>query len=120
MSIVYSISINGVRVSAEGGLSDVVKEVEYTLTGTDSGCSFALPNRVKMEAANPDSFIPFASLTEAQIVSWIEARPDLLDSSKAHIAYVVAKEVERAALEQKPLPWVPAPEPTPVAPPVAE
>ena len=120
MSIVYSISINGVRVSAEGGLSDVVKEVEYTLTGTDSGCSFALPNRVKMEAANPDSFIPFASLTEAQIVSWIEAQPDLLDSSKAHIAYVVAKEVERAALEQKPLPWVPAPEPAPVARPTAE
>jgi hypothetical protein len=120
MSIVYTITINGVRVTTEGDLSDVVKEIDYTLKGTDSGCSFELPIRLKMGAADPASFTPFSGLTEAQLVSWIEAQPDLLDSSKAHIAYVVAKEVERSASESKPLPWVPVPEPAPVAPPTAE
>jgi hypothetical protein len=43
--------------------------------------------------------------------------PTTLDGVKAHIAYVVAKEAERLAMEQKPLPWVPAPDPVASVPP---
>lgn len=118
MAISYSVKINGIRVVNSGSLSDVVRDVDYTLTGVDGAASFALPNTIRLETPEADSFIPFESLTEAQVVEWVEAKD--LSSAKAHIAFVVAKEVEKLASESKPLPWAPAPEaPAPVAPPTA-
>ena len=121
MAIVYSYKINAARVVAQDGLTDVVKEIEVTVTGTDGAAKFDLPVVVKLGAADPESFTAFSSLTEEQLVSWVE-NDTSLDGTKAHIAFVVAKEVEKLALEKKPLPWAPAPEPAPVAPvpPVAE
>jgi hypothetical protein len=117
MAIVYSYKINGVRVVAEGGLADVVKEVEVAVVGTDGAAKFELPVTVKLSPADPGEFTAFGALSEAQIVSWIESDPSL-DSTKAHIAYVVEKEVAKLAMESKPLPWAPAPDPVaPVSPP---
>jgi hypothetical protein len=114
MAISYSYKINAARVAAQDGLADVVKEVEVTVTGTDGAAKFDLPVVVKLGAADPGSFTEFSSLTEAQIIGWVENDPSL-DGTKAHIAFVVAKEVEKLASELKPLPWAPAPE-APVAP----
>ena len=108
MAIVYSYKINAARVAAQDGLTDVVKEVEVTVTGTDGEAKFDLPVVVKLGDADPTSFTEFASLTEEQLVSWVENDPSL-DGTKAHIAFVVAKEAEKLAMEQKPLPWAPAP-----------
>lgn len=110
MAIVYTYKINDARVVNEGALSDVVKEVEVTVTGTDGAAKFELPVTVKLAETDPNSFTPFADLTEAQIASWVDALP-ALDSTKAHIAYVVDKELEKLAMESKPLPWALAPEP---------
>lgn len=115
MSIVYSYKINAARVGAQDGLIDVVKEVEVTVTGTDGAAKFELPVVVKLGDADPASFTAFSALTEEQLVSWVE-NDTSLDGTKAHIAFVVAKEVEKLAMEKKPLPWQPAPEPAPVAP----
>jgi len=131
MAIVYSYKVNGVRVIAEGDLADVIKEVEITVTGTDGAAKFDLPTTVKLGAADPGSFTAFGDLTEEQIVAWLDTPPisdalpgvpTPLEGVKAHIAYVVAKEVEKLVMEQKPLPWAPAPgTPAPVdpVPPVA-
>lgn len=108
MALVYSYKINAARVVAQDGLTDVVKEVEVTVTGTDGAAKFDLPVTVKLADADPTSFTEFASLTEEQLVSWVENDPSL-DGTKAHIAFVVAKEVEKLASESKPLPWAPAP-----------
>lgn len=115
MALVYSYKINSARVVAQDGLADVVKEVEVIVTGTVDAARFDLPAVVKLGAADPSNFTAFSSLTESQLVSWIENDPSL-EGTKAHIAFVVAKEAEKLALEQKPLPWQPAPEPAPVAP----
>jgi hypothetical protein len=125
MAIVYSYKINAARVVAQDGLADVVKEVEVTVTGTDGAAKFDLPTTVKLGAADPGSFTAFGDLTEEQILAWLDAPPipgvpTTLEGIKAHIAFVVAKEVEKLAMEQKPLPWAPAPDPAaPVAPPTA-
>lgn len=111
MPIVYSTTINGVRVKTESGMTDVVKEVDISLTGVDGTCEFTLPVTVKMPAADPESFTAFDDLTEAQIVSWVEAQDDVLQPRKAHIAIVLEREVEKAAAQSKPLPWEPAPVP---------
>lgn len=112
MTIAYSYKINAARVAAEDGLTDVIKEIEVTVTGTDGAAKFELPVVVKLDPADPQNFMAFATLTEAQVISWIENYQSL-DGTKAHIAFVVAKEAERIALENKPLPWAPAPEPAP-------
>ena len=104
MPIVYSTTINGVRVKTESGMTDVVKEVDISLTGVDGTCEFTLPVTVKMPAADPESFTAFGDLTEAQIVSWVEAQDDVLQPRKAHIAIVLEREVEKAAAQSKPLP----------------
>lgn len=109
MAISYSYKINAARVVAQDGLADVVKEVEVTVTGADGAAKFNLPVVVKLGAADPTSFTEFSALTEAQLVSWIENDPSL-EGTKAHIALVVAKEAEKLAMEQKPLPWAPAPD----------
>lgn len=121
MAIVYSYKINSVRVVVQDGLTDVVKEVEVTVTGTDGAAKFELPTTVKLGDADPGSFTEFSSLTEDQLVSWVE-NDTAVNNIKAHIAMIVAKEAEKLAMEQKPLPWAPAPgTPAPVAPlPTAE
>jgi hypothetical protein len=116
MAIVYSYKINAARVVSQDGLTDVVKEVEVTVTGTDGAAKFDLPTTVKLGAADPSRFTAFTALTEEQLVSWVE-NDAVVDSIKAHIAMVVAKEVEKLASESKPLPWAPAPEVAPPAPP---
>ena len=114
MSISYSYRVNAARVVSEGGLTDVVKEVEVTVTGVDGSAKFELPTTVKLVDADANNFTPFGNLTEAQMISWVEAIPEI-DSLKAHVAIVVAKEVAKLSMESKPLPWAPpAPEmPTP-------
>jgi hypothetical protein len=120
MSIVYSYKVNGVRVVAEGELVDVVREVEVSVSGADGPAKFELPVTVRLSGVDPENFTDFESLTEAQIIGWIEDDPSL-DGTKAHIAYVVEKEVARLAMESKQLPWVSTSEPpTPVGPPTGE
>jgi hypothetical protein len=115
MAIEYTLKINAVRVHNVGELQNVVKEVDVTMKGTDSGCSFELPFSVNVGDPAPENFVDFSQLTAAEVEAWVWAQEDQLAPYKAHIAYVVAKEVEKAALEQKPLPWAPAPE-APAAP----
>ena len=131
MPIVYSTKINAARVVAQDGLTDVVKEIDVTVTGTDGAAKFDLPTTITLGAADPGSFTAFGDLTEEQILTWLDVPPTSdvlpgvpapLEGIKAHIAYVVAKEAEKLAMEKKPLPWAPAPEtpaPADLVPPVA-
>jgi hypothetical protein len=120
MAIAYTYKVYAARVVAQGSLSDVVKEVDVTVSGSDGAAKFELPVVVKFGDADPDSFTNFASLTEEQIVAWLENDPSL-ESTKAHIAQVVEKEKAKLAMDAKQLPWIPAPEAiAPVAPPTAE
>jgi hypothetical protein len=115
MAIEYTLKINAVRVHNVGELQNVVKEVDVTMKGTDSGCSFELPFSVNVGDPAPENFVDFSQLTAAEVEAWVWSQEDQLAPYQAHIAYVVAKEVEKAALEQKPLPWAPEPE-APAAP----
>jgi hypothetical protein len=109
MAIVYTTTVTAARVSSQDNLNDVIKELDATVTGQDGAVTFQLSTSVTLGPADPEAFTDYEDLTEEKLVEWVEANP-ALDSVRAHIAYVVAKEVERAALHGKPLPW--APEPT--------
>jgi hypothetical protein len=104
MAIEYTIDIQRALVTSQENLTDVVREVEVNVTGKDGNCMFSLPSTVKFLQADPEHFTPFDNLTQEQLLAWIEESGSLV-SVKNHIAYVVAQLVEKAALEQKTLPW---------------
>lgn len=115
MTATFKITINSVRTADINGMSDVVKQVSFDVRGSEQDQYFNLPQNV--ELAEPDSaaFKPFSELTLADVVAWVEASFSQMDSVKAHIQYVLDKQVAEMSLQTKPLPW--QPEPAPVAPP---
>lgn len=109
MAIEYSIAIDIARVHTQGDLTDVVKQLQVTMTGTESGSSFSLPFTVDLGPADEGQFSPFESLTQEQMVEWVWAQTETASRYKAHIELIVNREVEKEQLVQKPLPWMPAP-----------
>ena len=118
MAATFEIKVTGVRTHDLGELTKVVKQIEFVVKGTEGIVSFELPQTLTVPDADASSFVPFAQLTEAKVIEWIEAHFENMPSVHAHIQYVLDKEVAKAALAQETLPWAPpAPEaPTPPAP----
>lgn len=116
MSATFETKINAIRTGAVGSLSDVIKRVEFTVKGTEQGQSFELPQTVELSEPDAASFKPLAQVTEADVVAWVEANFTNTDGVRAHIQYVLDRQVAAAVLEAKPLPWAPAPAPMPTPP----
>lgn len=113
MSATFEIKINAIRTATVGELANVIRKVEFTVKGTEDGQNFELPQAVDLSEPAAETFIQLASLTEANVVSFVEASFANMDAVKAHIQYVLDQEVAKAALQSAPLPWAPAPEVAP-------
>jgi len=111
MSATFTIKINAIRTATVGDRANVVKQVDWTLTGEASGQSFALPQSTTLADPDGQSFIELANLTEAEVAAWVEATDTNIDGVKAHIQFVLDKEVARAALADTAMPWAPPPTP---------
>lgn len=57
---------------AEDGLTNVVYNVNWRLTGTDGDFSSSVYGSCAVPAPSPDKFTPYDQLTEAQVQSWVE------------------------------------------------
>jgi hypothetical protein len=110
--IVYSIKIDGVKTATVGSLTNVVKQVNYTVTGVDGTQSFSLPTKVVLADPEPQNFVSFQNLTESQVVAWVENLPETT-SVKAHIQLVVNRMVQEASYQESNIPWAPIPAPVP-------
>lgn len=113
MSATFEIKINAIRTGAVGNLTDVIKRVDFTVKGAEQGQSFELPQSVEIADPNPEQFIQLANVTEANVIAWVEENFTNMGGVKAHIQYVLDKEIAAAAFASQPLPWAPAPEPAP-------
>lgn len=111
MSATFETKINAIRTGTVGELTNVVKRVEFTVKGTEQGQSFELPQNVDLADPQSEAFIPLAQITEANVVAWVEENFTNMDSVKAHIQFVLSKEVAKAALTETPMPWAPVVEP---------
>lgn len=120
MATLFTTTITECRVTSQGDLSDVVREVNCLITGTDSvltQCTFELPVMVSFGPADPGSFTPFEDITQDEMVAWVEAQTSQIGPVQAHIDSVVQKEVALAELQPMPLPWGdPTPVPVPPVP----
>lgn len=116
MSATFETKINAIRTGTVGELTNVVKRVEFTVKGTEQGQSFELPQSIEIADPDPVAFIALASVTEANVIQWVNENFTNMGAVQAHIQSVLDKEVAKAALADSPLPWAPAPAPEPSAP----
>ena len=107
----FTTIITGIRTGTVGDLVDVVKKVEFIVRGTLGGQTFELPQWCDLTEPQAETFKPLGQVTEADVIQWVEANFTNWPGVKSHIQYVLDREAAKAALESKPLPWAPAPEP---------
>ena len=115
----FTIKINSIRTATVNGLENTVKQVAWTLVGEEAGQKFELPQTTNLPDPASENFIQLTSLTEANVIAWVEATETNMDGIKAHIQFVLDREVAKAALADTPMPWAPVvetpAEPTPEA-----
>ena len=113
----FTIVINGIKTATINGIADAVKQVEWALKGEQDGQTFELPQSTVVPDPKLEGFIPLAGLTQELVTTWVQNHTDNLDSIKAHIQYVLDKQVASAALTSAHMPWAPVVvEPVVVAP----
>jgi hypothetical protein len=101
----FAIRITGLRTQTVAGVPGVVKQVAWTIAGTEAGQTFELTQTTTVPDPDTTEFVPLAELTEPQVVAWIEAHDIRLPSIKHHIQLVLDRQVEQAALQSTPMPW---------------
>jgi len=115
MSADFTIKITGLRTQTINGIENAVKQVEWTMVGTEAGQTFELPQTTLVPDPQSEGFVPLENLTEAQVIAWIETHEPRLPSIRAHIQFVLDREVAKAALTTAAMPWAPVAE-TPAVP----
>ena len=106
----FTIKVTGLRTSTINGIENAVKQVEWTMQGTEAGQTFELPQTTEVPDPQADGFVPLTSLTEAQVITWIETHEPRMAGIKAHIQLVLDREVVKAQLAPATMPWAPVAE----------
>lgn len=79
MSTTYTWNVNTMDTApSEDGLSDVVKVIHWRLSATDGTHIAESYSTVSLDAPDAGSFTAFASLTEAQVIAWVESKLDVV------------------------------------------
>ena len=97
-------------------LTDVVFEVYWSHEGTDGTFSTAMSGSTSVPAPDPQNYIPYADLTEAHVMGWVQQYTDpavWTDYEAKMSAWLAAQ--HNPPVVNPPLPWManPAPEPAP-------
>lgn len=102
----FTIKVNGIRTKTLNNLQNVIKKVEWVMVGEQSNQRFELPQTTDLDDPSPETFVELAQVTEQDVISWIEANETRLPSIKAHIQFVLDKQIATASLTQTTMPWV--------------
>jgi hypothetical protein len=110
----FNLRISAARTRDEGGLTDILTQVEWVLSADVDGSVFELPGKTTMGPVDAQNFTPYSQLSQQQVIDWVNAIEDTpegkLPGMKAHTAMIATRMAAEAALAGKPLPWAPAPE----------
>jgi hypothetical protein len=110
----FNLRITAARTRDEGNLSDILTRVEWVLSADVDGSVFELPGKTTMGPVDPNNFTPYSSLTQQQVIDWVNAIEDTetgqFPGMKAHTEMIATRMAAEAALASKNLPWAPAPE----------
>lgn len=104
----FVVKVTGIRTGTLGDKSNVIKQVDWILTGEECNQKFELPQTTQLSDPDINKFIPLVELTENDVISWIETTEERMPSIKAHIQSVLDKEVAKSKLSTEAMPWSPA------------
>ena len=92
----WTISEN-LRTISSGDVSNIVKEATYRYTATN-GTASAYYEKVAEFEYNAETFTPFASLTESQVVGWVKGQlgSTFVTQIEEKIAAELAEEIEES------------------------
>jgi len=108
MTATFEIIVTGIRTATEGELTNVIKQVSWTLKGTQDGKTFELPLETNLNPVDPENFVELSSMTGPSLIeTWLETAETNMLAIKSHIQLVLDKECAKAALASVPMPWVP-------------
>lgn len=99
------------------GETDVVFTVHWTLNGTDGTYNGSVYGSVGVTLDSGSAFTPYADLTEAQVIGWVQAAlgEEQVAAYEANVAQQIADQIDPPVVTP-PLPWAPpAAADTPVA-----
>lgn len=83
MNVTYTIEIDKVKSIDTGGRANVIQRVEWTLVGVFEGLEYRMPQSTSLLPPVGDDFIPFASVTAANLRTWIERDfPGMADAKR--------------------------------------
>lgn len=111
MPITYTTQITGLRARTEGSFTDVVRIVDFVVTGVDSedSAQCSMPSSMELLGPlEPSTFTPLELLTEAQVLAWLEERPDVLSAIRETIERKIRQQQEQSRLSPRGLPWLPS------------
>lgn len=103
----FQIKITGLRTQTVNGIENAVKQVEWTMVGTEGTQTFELPQTTVVPDPQSDGFVPLENLTESQVVAWVETHEPRIAAIQAHIQTVLDKEVAKSQLQPATMPWAP-------------
>lgn len=86
--------------------TDVVFNVHWTLVGTDGTYSGSVYGSVGVTLDEGSTFTPYADLTEAQVIGWVQAAlgEEQVASYEANVAQQIADQIDPPVVTP-PLPW---------------
>ena len=88
------------------GQTDVVFTVHWTLTGVDGDHTGSVYGSVGVTLDSGSAFTPYADLTEAQVVGWVQAAlgEEQVAAYEANVAQQIANAINPPVVTP-PLPW---------------
>ena len=92
----WTISEN-LRTITSGGVNNIVKQATYRYT-TTSGTASAYYEAIAEFEYNAETFTPFASLTEAQVIGWVKGQlgSSFVTQIEEKVAAELALEIEES------------------------
>lgn len=94
MALTYAWALKSLKKADIGGMSGVIVQTHWTCTGTDedgdSG-TFHGATPFNPEEVDPDNFTAYESLTEAQVLGWIQSI--VVGNYKDHVDAQINKQI---------------------------
>jgi hypothetical protein len=97
----------------EGALTNVVRKIHWRLFGSDGTNTLDLYGDVPLGDVNPEDFTLFENLTEATVITWLEAainaRAGEKEPTVAQLRTGLAKmlaAIQTPSVEPMPMPWI--------------
>jgi hypothetical protein len=106
MTITYNKQIGSLSCYSDiDGETDVVFTINWTLYGNEGALSASYPCSTSVPYTASQSFIPYADLTQEQVLLWIDEFTDA-DMMASYYEYIDNNIEQQKVVVTPPLPWI--------------